>query len=334
MHIEKAPGSAAELPPVQWGTSPQGSKRDIIIFNDPDRFAASVLPIFGFPKCCFKSFVRKMYRWGFRRTEHGSGTEPCSNSAKAFCCDNFRRGDFRSVLQMTTKDCRPKKPGKSKMKNILPPRSLAEKNASDCDGTNQRLANGDVANLLGRTRVGDIDRTTWQETLHGAAQTGTAFVETELPNQASPTRGSSSGTGDGWILKPTWPIVMDSVPRTWPAAPLETGLSNELQAGSPSGQPWLQHPIPRQYQTRPDCFTLSLPETTTTTNGTWSNSPETPSQSDSLAQAESINSMLIDSLTSRTVGSLTGTTQTPTLDDRTTAGLSPRQLIALFYAQR
>jgi hypothetical protein len=62
MHIEKAPGSAAELPPVQWGTSPQGSERDIIIFNDPDRFAASVVPIFGFPKCCFKSFVRKMYR--------------------------------------------------------------------------------------------------------------------------------------------------------------------------------------------------------------------------------------------------------------------------------
>jgi hypothetical protein len=228
---------------------------------------------------------------------------------------------------MTSKDCRPKKPGKSQMKPILSQRSSAEKNASDCVGTHQRLVNGDAASLAVRTRVG-ATQTNCKTTPSGPTP-GTAFVEMELPNQVSPTpRGN--GTGDGWIHDR--PIVMTPVPRTWPVASLETGRLNEPRP--PSGQPWLQHPIPRQYQTRPDCFTLSLPETTTTTNGTWSNSPETPSQSDSLAQAESINSMLIDSLTSRTVGSLTGTTQTPTVDDRTTAGLSPRQLIALFFAQR
>jgi HSF-type DNA-binding len=112
MHIEKmekvARGSTGGVPPVQWGNSETDS--DIIVFNDPDRFAAKVLPIFAFPKTSFKSFVRKMYRWGFRRAQPNESAMSNRSSAPwAFFCDNFRRGDFLRLMRMVSIDSRPKK---------------------------------------------------------------------------------------------------------------------------------------------------------------------------------------------------------------------------------
>jgi HSF-type DNA-binding len=119
MHIEKmeriSPGSTGPYPPVQWGTSCNSERNDdIIIFNDSDGFAAKVLPIFAFPSTSFKSFVRKMYRWGFRRAQpNDSSLRSHDAEPWAFFCDNFRRGDFQRLVQMISIDSRPKKPARS-----------------------------------------------------------------------------------------------------------------------------------------------------------------------------------------------------------------------------
>jgi HSF-type DNA-binding len=77
--------SRYNIQPLQWV-----NKGQILLFNDPDRFATGVLPDFAFPPTTFKSFVRKMYRWGFWKVkvdDHAAATAP--RPPHAFACDYF-----------------------------------------------------------------------------------------------------------------------------------------------------------------------------------------------------------------------------------------------------
>jgi HSF-type DNA-binding len=124
MYIEKmersSSVSAAWEPPLQWANS--GSSEEIehiIVFRDPDRFATMVLPLFAFPPTSFKSFVRKLYRWGFRRTQpNGDGD---ANDPRAFSCENFRRDNFLRLTRMVSVDSRVKKPGRGAAAQLASP---------------------------------------------------------------------------------------------------------------------------------------------------------------------------------------------------------------------
>jgi HSF-type DNA-binding len=73
--------------------------------------------MFAFPPTSFKSFVRKMYRWGFQRAQP-TGSD--SSARWAFFCDKFRRGEFARLSQMTSVDSRPKKAGKRMTAHLAP----------------------------------------------------------------------------------------------------------------------------------------------------------------------------------------------------------------------
>jgi HSF-type DNA-binding len=54
--------------PIDWCTRQTGKGSDnVIVISDCDRFVTKILPQFGFPSISVQSFVRKMYRWGFRQ---------------------------------------------------------------------------------------------------------------------------------------------------------------------------------------------------------------------------------------------------------------------------
>jgi HSF-type DNA-binding len=115
LHIERmaaiTSGSGPEAAPLVWGKC-RNNNRDIdtVIFNDPKTFVGKVLPAFGCPPTSFNSFVRKMYRWGFRRAQLDDGKanarQPCERSA--YACDHFRRGDFSRLALMVSTDSRAK----------------------------------------------------------------------------------------------------------------------------------------------------------------------------------------------------------------------------------
>jgi HSF-type DNA-binding len=103
--------STAGKPPVQWANSGSSEGEEhAIVFNDPDHFTAKVLPVFAFPPTSFRSFVRKLYRWGFRRTQSQGNSD--AHKHRAFSCDNFQRGNFLRLRHMVSVDSRTRKPGK------------------------------------------------------------------------------------------------------------------------------------------------------------------------------------------------------------------------------
>jgi HSF-type DNA-binding len=115
LHIERmaaiTSGSGPKAAPLEWGKC-RNNNRDIdtVIFNDPKTFVGKVLPAFGCPPTSFNSFVRKMYRWGFRRAQLDDGkandSQPCERCA--YACDHFRRGDFSLLTLMVSTDSRAK----------------------------------------------------------------------------------------------------------------------------------------------------------------------------------------------------------------------------------
>jgi HSF-type DNA-binding len=89
--------SGAQIPSLQWYRSSDKEVNDsILVVNDPSRFILDVLPEFSFPPTSFKSFVRKMHRWGFHRAD--------VPGRWAFVCDQFRRGNFILLSQMVSVD--------------------------------------------------------------------------------------------------------------------------------------------------------------------------------------------------------------------------------------
>jgi HSF-type DNA-binding len=59
---------AISIPPIDWCTRNLGKDSDhVIVIQDIEEFVRNVLPEFGFETISTRSFVRKMYRWGFRQ---------------------------------------------------------------------------------------------------------------------------------------------------------------------------------------------------------------------------------------------------------------------------
>jgi HSF-type DNA-binding len=154
--MERSSSSVAGKPPLQWVNS--GSDEEIehiIVFSDHDRFATKVLPLFAFPPTSFKSFVRKMYRWGFRRTQpNGDGD---ANDPRAFSCENFRRGNFLRLTRMVSVDSRVKKPGRGATARLASPVSSAAARPRSTPSPSSNVHGGDDgANLcIGRKRGHD-----------------------------------------------------------------------------------------------------------------------------------------------------------------------------------
>jgi HSF-type DNA-binding len=97
------------VPLLQWEAVCRGEiPSSNIVFHDPDRFALEVLPEYGFPSTSFRSFIRKMYQWGFRRAMLNH-LPPATAKVTAFCCDLFQQGNFGLLKQMRSTDNRPKK---------------------------------------------------------------------------------------------------------------------------------------------------------------------------------------------------------------------------------
>jgi HSF-type DNA-binding len=207
MHIEKmekvARGSTGDVPPVQWGNSSSSSEADsdIIVFNDPDRFAAKVLPIFAFPKTSFKSFVRKMYRWGFRRAQpNESAMSNHSSPPWAFFCDNFRRGDFSRLMRMVSIDSRPKK-GARGSTPLLATSMNPSTNIASRTGSPSMTTGGPTGEVQGRLDVRQKKRPRLPgDTFHSdgesisVAESSRSNVSTAGTSESS-TNGSRSNCG-------------------------------------------------------------------------------------------------------------------------------------------
>jgi HSF-type DNA-binding len=78
LHIDKLRESVGQsgsrgsqpisLSPIDWCTRNLGKDSDhVIVIQDIEEFVRNVLPEFGFETISTRSFVRKMYRWGFRQ---------------------------------------------------------------------------------------------------------------------------------------------------------------------------------------------------------------------------------------------------------------------------
>jgi HSF-type DNA-binding len=101
MHMDKV--SREGVPPVQWWPNTcDETDNSILVVNNPQVFTSVVLPMFCFPPSSFESFIRKMYRWGFRRAK--------KPGRWAFVCSNFQRDDFRLMAFMYSADGRLKTP--------------------------------------------------------------------------------------------------------------------------------------------------------------------------------------------------------------------------------
>jgi HSF-type DNA-binding len=150
MHIEKSGAiipDLGEVPPILWGKRSSGDGYEgIIVFHDPERFAAEVLPMFAFPPSSFKSFVRKMYRWGFQRAQP-TGSD--SSARWAFFCDKFRRGEFARLTQMSSVDSRPKKAAR-RMTALLAPHMDSSETIGLSSGTASSNSPSEADGLQGR----------------------------------------------------------------------------------------------------------------------------------------------------------------------------------------
>jgi HSF-type DNA-binding len=107
MHVEKdfAQKSAEQselaeplIPPVEWCTRDTGDESDhVIVIYDCDRFVKDLLPMFEFPSTSPASFVRKMFRWGFRQVSemYEVANQRQSNRPRStymYQCEHFRKG--------------------------------------------------------------------------------------------------------------------------------------------------------------------------------------------------------------------------------------------------
>jgi HSF-type DNA-binding len=96
------------IPPIDWCTRDTGESSDhVIVIIDCERLVKSLLPIFHFPSTSPASFIRKLFRWGFRQV---SETYQVANKSQPdrlrtsymYECQAFRKGNFPLLQQMSS----------------------------------------------------------------------------------------------------------------------------------------------------------------------------------------------------------------------------------------
>jgi HSF-type DNA-binding len=101
-------GSADVLPsPIDWCTRNTGEDSDhVMVIWDPVRFIKETMPAFGFTSITIRSFVRKMYRWGFRQVS--GAYSACKNMSQnlrspyMYESQYFRRNNVALLSQMNS----------------------------------------------------------------------------------------------------------------------------------------------------------------------------------------------------------------------------------------
>jgi HSF-type DNA-binding len=106
LHVDKSYEtlSARGAPlPIDWCTRNSGEASDhVIVVNDCGRLVKEILPEFGFLSISWESFVRKMYRWGFRQASEVFG-RPCKNAPPMFQSKYFRKDNLAILSHMQSK---------------------------------------------------------------------------------------------------------------------------------------------------------------------------------------------------------------------------------------
>jgi HSF-type DNA-binding len=107
LHMDKVleDQPAVSPPPIDWCTRETGDESDhVIVINDCARLVNEILPQFGFPTISTESFVRKMYRWGFRQVSSiYSGTYPNSHTPYMYKSEHFRKGNLALLSKMESR---------------------------------------------------------------------------------------------------------------------------------------------------------------------------------------------------------------------------------------
>eukprot|EP00550_Attheya_septentrionalis_P009830 CAMPEP_0198285966 /NCGR_PEP_ID=MMETSP1449-20131203/5175_1 /TAXON_ID=420275 /ORGANISM="Attheya septentrionalis, Strain CCMP2084" /LENGTH=364 /DNA_ID=CAMNT_0043983585 /DNA_START=67 /DNA_END=1161 /DNA_ORIENTATION=+ len=104
--------------------------RSFLIIS-PERLTSDVLPHY-FKRCKFSSFIRKLYRWGFRQITKGADTHSYFHRL-------FQRGNMALCMQMRCQDRNaPNKPGSE----FIPPYDLSAEPAEMMD---RRMSTGSKA---------------------------------------------------------------------------------------------------------------------------------------------------------------------------------------------
>jgi HSF-type DNA-binding len=95
-------------PPIDWCTRDTGESSDhVIVILDCERLVKGLLPAFQFPPTSLASFVRKLFRWGFRQVsetyEVANKSQPDRlHTSYMYECPYFRKGNFPLLRQMTS----------------------------------------------------------------------------------------------------------------------------------------------------------------------------------------------------------------------------------------
>jgi HSF-type DNA-binding len=103
---KESPDCQSVAPPViDWCTRQSGNETDhVIVINDCDRLVNEILPEFGFPTISTESFVRKMYRWGFRQVSGTySGTYARSFTRYMYESEHFRKDNLSLLGKMESR---------------------------------------------------------------------------------------------------------------------------------------------------------------------------------------------------------------------------------------
>jgi HSF-type DNA-binding len=96
-------------PIADWCTRDTGEDSDhVIVIYDSNRFVKILLPLFQFPVTTLASFVRKLFRWGFRQVSerYEIANKKQFNKPRStymFECEHFRKGDFPLLHLMKSK---------------------------------------------------------------------------------------------------------------------------------------------------------------------------------------------------------------------------------------
>jgi HSF-type DNA-binding len=117
LHVEKEsfPLNGQTIPKEDWSLVADWCTRDtgedsdhVIVIYDSDRFVKILLPLFQFPVTTLASFVRKLFRWGFRQVSerYEIANKKQFNKPRStymFECEHFRKGDFPLLHMMKSK---------------------------------------------------------------------------------------------------------------------------------------------------------------------------------------------------------------------------------------
>jgi HSF-type DNA-binding len=95
-------------PPIDWCTRETGESSDhVIVILDCERLVKKLLPAFQFPPTSLASFVRKLFRWGFRQVsetyEVANKSQPDRlHTSSMYECPYFQKGNFALLRHMSS----------------------------------------------------------------------------------------------------------------------------------------------------------------------------------------------------------------------------------------